>query len=89
MSNTGEKKPLKMEKLIKYSKKLKKMVTFPRKSTSSINSPTRAVHCDELYLKSVKKCKNGQRNDNTNNDPVLAAYILAQNHFSLRPNFLM
>ncbi|KAF5202305.1 hypothetical protein FRX31_008108 [Thalictrum thalictroides] len=80
MEHTGE-KHMKLEKLIKYGKKLKKMIASSRKrdDRSVLVSPPQAVHCDELFKKSGK-CKGDE------DDLVLATYILAQNHFSLRPN---
>ncbi|KAF9614561.1 hypothetical protein IFM89_019308 [Coptis chinensis] len=78
MEHTKEIKHKKLEKLIKYGKKLKNIVTLHRKSSDRLVSPPRAVHHDELFRKSAKA--------NVDDDPVLAAFILAQNHFSLRPN---
>ncbi|KAF9589492.1 hypothetical protein IFM89_024763 [Coptis chinensis] len=78
MEHTKEMKHKKLEKLIKYGEKLKKIVTLQRKSCDRTVSPPRAVHHDELFRKSAKA--------KVDDDPVLAAYTLAQNHFSLRPN---
>ncbi|KAL5721206.1 hypothetical protein ACHQM5_013794 [Ranunculus cassubicifolius] len=74
------KESIKLEKVFKYGrKKLKQIVTSLKRTTNA--PPPRAVQCDELY-KETRPCnKNGEEDD-----PVITAYVLAQNHFSLRPN---
>jgi hypothetical protein len=75
-----------MEKLIKYVKKLKKLLTYSRRSTDQENSasPPCAVHCEELFLQ--PKGKKGYCMIEKDLDPFILAHIAAQNHFSLGPN---
>ena len=87
MENPAE-KPKKVEKLTKYGKKLKKMVTFPGKSSdkSTLIPPPHAVRCDELFHSSEGKGGHCRKDIDGNVSPVVAAHITAQNHFSFRPN---
>lgn len=84
MDNEKEKKgPSKMEKLIKYACKLKDTVASRFICTSTqatVVSHPSAVRCDELFRPPNKRCSDQDV------DPVVSAYIAAQNHFSLRPN---
>jgi hypothetical protein len=78
---------MRMEKLIKYARKLKKLLLSCSRSNDQENSasPLCTVYCEELFLKSAGKKGRFRRNEN-DMDPFILAHIAAQNHFSFRPN---
>lgn len=91
------------KKLIKYMKKLKKML-FDCKSTSANiaaakkddqqntsvanSSPPSAIHCDELFYSKGHGSEN-YINDVADHNPFLVAHIAAHRHFALRPNIYL
>lgn len=83
---------MRMEMLVKCWRKLKKMLTFPdgnsdhHRAMPSV-APSRAVQCDELFLTSGGKKK--RLGDDMDVDPLVAAHLAAQRHFSLRPNIFL
>ncbi|KAK1306175.1 hypothetical protein QJS10_CPA10g01934 [Acorus calamus] len=79
MGGTSEKslKKQKMEKFMEYTKKI--LCCFnSRRSTDQ----TAVVLCDELFKPAKKRHVDGD-------DPVLSAYIAAQNYFTVRPNIYL
>ncbi|KAM6567345.1 hypothetical protein CsatA_026473 [Cannabis sativa] len=87
-------KSRRLMKLIIHVRKLKRIFRkskgknrddYEAKNIELSSSPA-LVCCDELFMASDKK-KNGKYGQKSNSDePSFIAYIVAQRHFSLRPN---
>ncbi|KAL7000015.1 hypothetical protein U1Q18_001165 [Sarracenia purpurea var. burkii] len=85
------------EMMAKCWRKLKKMMVgmFPDDGSSgpdhnpagrtSVLRSRRCVHCDELFLPYAGGTKSRPGDD----DPVIAAHLAAQRHFSMRPNLYL
>ena len=52
-------------------------------------SPPCVIFCEELFLPSKKKKCYSAVNNDVDRDPLVAAHVAAQSHFSLRPNIYL